>query len=160
MAEAVRYKTHVLWTSTFLWKAKYCAIALSWHPEQSERRDGNEVALTYQDTVDFGCSDIFVFPSAWGPDFGFCKSLSLPFYWNMLEGVLVSWNQISIKSLTYSESHKAEDRHVYGERLDENLGIWRKWKLVALLKLERGRSGKRKIPDLKQRVSNVPIAIR
>ena len=139
---------------------KYCAIAWSWHLEQSERRDGNEVALTYQVTIDLGCSDIFVFPSAWGADFGFCKSLSLPFYWNMLEGVLVSCNQTSIKSLTYSESQEAEDRHMYGERLDESLGIWRKWKLVALHKLERGRPGKRKIPDLKQRVSNVPIAIR
>ena len=139
---------------------KYCAIAWSWHLEQSERRDGNEVALTYQVTIDLGCSDIFVFPSAWGADFGFCKSLSLPFYRNMLEGVLVSCNQTSIKSLTYSESQEAEDRHMYGERLDESLGIWRKWKLVALHKLERGRPGKRKIPDLKQRVSNVPIAIR
>ena len=44
-------------------------------------------------------------------------------------------------------------RYMNGERLDESLGIWRKWKLVALLKLERGRPGERKIPDLKQRIS-------
>lgn len=139
---------------------KYCEIAWSWHPEQSERRDGKEVGLTYQVRVDLMYRDIFVFPFAWCANFGFYKSLSLPFYWNMLEGVLVSCNQTSIRSLTYSESREAEGRHMNGERPDESLGIWRKWKLVALLKLERGRPGKRKISDLKQRVSNVPMAIR
>lgn len=137
---------------------KYCETAWSWHPEQSERRDGKEVALTYQVTVDVGCSDIFVFLAAWGANLDFASH----YHSFLLEHVgecscKLCPNLYKLSDLFWESGSW---RYMNGERLDESLGIWRKWKLVALLKLERGRPGERKIPDLKQRISNVPIVIR